>query len=413
MLRGRFRGVPMDGGQHDESIPLARPDLGPEEEAEVMAVLRSGRLALGPRTEAFERLVSARAGTPWAAAVSSGTAGLHLAVRALGVGSDDCVVTSSFSFIASANCIRYEGGEPVFVDIDPETLGMSPEALRAYLEGCKETDEGLRDPGSGRRVAAVLPVDVFGHPVAWEPILALAARWDLPVLADSCEALGSRYRRGDGTWVHTGTEAMAAVFAFYPNKQITTGEGGMVVGSDPSLEGRIRSLRNHGRKTGDAWLVHTELGFNYRMDELSAALGVAQMGRLDDILERRRRVAAWYDAALVDVDDVQTPTATEWADPAWFVYFLRVGAGVERDRLVDHLSGNGIESKAYFDPPIHRQRPYAGRADLLPEALPETEAASTRTLILPFYGGMREEDVDRVGAEVKRGLLAARNGGRG
>jgi perosamine synthetase len=401
----------VQGGEPD--IPLARPDLGPEEEAEVLTVLRSGRLALGPKTLAFERSVSAYTLSPWAVAVSSGTAGLHLAVRALGIGEDDCVVTSSFSFIASSNCLRYEGAEPVFVDIDAETLCLSPSALRAYLETCKEREDTLRDPVTGRRVAAVLPVDVFGHPADLEAIREVVGPWGLPVISDSCEALGSRYQRRDGTWVHAGDGADAAVFAFYPNKQVTTGEGGMLVGSDPDIEERIRSERNHGRRPGDPWLHHTRLGFNYRMDELSAALGVAQMRRVDELLRRRAEVSDRYEEAFADVPEVATPRAAEWARPAWFVYFLRVDGRVDRDRLVEHLVRHGVESKAYFDPPIHGQPPYAGRSGLVPAPLRETEEASRRTLIVPFHSGMTQEHVERVARTLKEGVGLSGAGNRG
>lgn len=408
MLRGRSWGLRVTPTDVDIRIPLATPDIGPAEEAEVLAVLRSGRLALGPKTPEFEELLAARTGSPWAAAVSSGTAGLHLAVRALGIGPGDCVVTASFSFIASSNCLRYEGAEPVFLDIDPATLCLSPEALRTYLESCRREDGDLRDPGTGRRVAAVLPVDVFGHPADWPAILEVAGAWDLPVIADSCEALGSRYRRADGRWAHTGSEADLAVFAFYPNKQITTGEGGMVVGSDAGLEEAVRSLRNHGRRTGDPWLHHTRLGFNYRIDELSAALGVAQMRRIDELLQGRARVAGWFDQALAELPDLSGPSAAEWADPAWFVYFVRVAQGLDRDALVEHLLRSGIESKAYFEPPIHLQPPYADRPDLLPVPLPETEEASRRVLILPFSSRMSAEQVEQVAAALKGGVARAR-----
>ena len=393
------------GRQPESAIPLARPDIGPEEEEEVVSVLRGGRLALGPKTLAFERSFAAYTGSPWAAAVSSGTAGLHLAVRALGIGPDDCVVTTSFSFIASSNCLRYEGAEPVFVDIDPDTLCLSPEDLRAYLDGCKEDGEGvLRDPVTGRRVTAVLPVDVFGHPADWPAIAEIARSWGLRLIADSCEALGSRHRRNDGAWTHTGSLADVAAFAFYPNKQITTGEGGMVVGRDPDLEERVRSMRNHGRRTGDPWLHHTRLGFNYRMDELSAALGVAQMRRIDELLERRSRVHGWYEDALAGVDGIRTGRSAPWAEPAWFVEFLRVDPGVDRDRLVEHLNRSGVEAKAYFDPAIHQQPPYAGPDGTVRRALPVTEEASARTLIVPFFSTMSSQQVDRVAGALATGL---------
>ena len=371
----------------------------------MVEVLRSGRLALGPKGQEFERLVAAFTGSAWAVAVSSGTAGLHLAVRSLGIGPEDCVVTSSFSFIASANCLRYEEAEPVFVDVDPETLCLSPDAVRAYLVSCKEDGERLRDPRTGRRVAGVLPVDVFGQPANLPEIGRVAAAWNLPILSDSCEAFGSRYRRSDGSTTHAGRDAAMAILAFYPNKQITTGEGGMVVGDDPDLEERVRSLRNQGRRTGDAWLHHSRLGFNYRMDELSAALGVAQMRRIGEILRRRAEVAAWYEEDLAGMEELRGPRAAPGTEPAWFVMFLRVATGISRDRLVEYLVRDGIESKAYFDPPIHRQPPYSGREDLVADPLEATEVAAARTLIVPFHARLEREDVSRVVRTVKDGLV--------
>ena len=392
----------------EPQIPLALPDVGPDEEAEVLAVLRSGRLALGPRALEFERLVAQYAGFPWAVSTSSGTAALHLAVRALGIGPDDCVVTTAFSFVASANCLRYEGAEPVFVDVDPDTLCLSPERLREYLDRCKDDGEVLRDPRTHRRVAGVLPVDVFGHPADLPAILEIARAWTLPVIADSCEALGSRFRGPGGGWVHAGTGADVAALAFYPNKQITTGEGGMALGSSPDLEERIRSMRNQGRRPGDAWLYHSRMGFNYRLDELSAALGVAQMRRVERILERRRRVTGWYAEALSGADGVETPVAAHWAEPAWFVQALRAAPGIDRNRVVEGLLARGVESKAYFEPPIHRQPPYAGRDDLVAAPLPVTEDAAARTLIVPLYGGMTESQVERVARAVGDAVAEAR-----
>jgi perosamine synthetase len=385
-------------------IPLAVPDIGPEEEAEVLAVLRSGRLALGPKATEFERQVAAFSGFPFGISVSSGTTGLHLAVRALGIGPDDCVVTTSFSFIASSNCLRYEGAEPVFVDIDPDTLCISPELVRAYLDSCKDDGDDLRDPRTGRRVAGILPVDVFGHPADMPAILDIARAWNLPVIADSCEALGSTYRRADGSWVHAGTGADAAVFAFYPNKQITTAEGGMVVVADPDMEERARSLRNQGRRLGDAWLHHSRLGFNYRLDELSAALGVAQMRRVDEILAKRARVAGWYAEALPRIDGIELPRVADWARPQWFVQAARVAEGIDRDRLIEVLGRMGIEAKAYFEPAIHRQPPYAGDDSLLAGPLPVTEAASASTLIVPFWAAMTEDHVGRVATTLTAAL---------
>ena len=371
-------------------------------------MLRSGQLSLGAKTPEFEALVAGFTGAPWAVAVSSGTAALHLAVRALGIGPDDCVATVSFSFISSANVVTFEGALPVFLDIDPDTNGMDPGALKAYLDACEADGDRLRDPSTGRRVAAVLPVHAFGHPYDVDGVAQLAAERGLPVIEDACEALGTRYRDRSGTWVHAGTASEFGTFAFYPNKQITTGEGGILIGLDPALGELVASLRNQGRAADAAWLYHDHLGFNYRIDELSAALGVAQMRRVEDILERRARVASWYDAALAGVDEVRSPRTLDWARPAWFVYAVRVGEAVDRDRVITHLDERGIKSKAYFEPPIHRQPPYAGRGDLLPFPLSETDLASRDTLVLPYSSAMTEEQVSRVAEELGEAIRACR-----
>jgi perosamine synthetase len=383
-----------------DRIPLARPDLGPKEEAEVLSVLRSGRLSLGPKVEELEKELAAFTDFPWAVAVSSGTAGLHLAVRALGLGPDECVITSSFSFIASANCIRYESAEPVFVDIDPETLCLSPESLAKYLASCNEESGSLLDPESGRRVAGVMSVDAFGHPADLASISSLVRPRGLWIVSDSCEALGSRTVDGD----HAGARADLAVVGFYPNKQITTGEGGAVLGRDPALRDRIATLRNQGRRPGDPWLHQDVVGFNFRMDELSAAVGVAQLRRIDDILSRRASVAQWYGEALAELRGLELPAAAGWARPAWFVYGVRVNSRETRAAVVAYLNNHGVESKAYFEPPIHEQPPYRGpRYDL-----PTTEDAARRTLILPFFSQMTREQIGRVAELLAAGLQIVR-----
>jgi perosamine synthetase len=376
-------------------VPLAQPDITPLEVAEVMDVLRTGRLALGPKTAEFESLLAEFAGVSAAAATSSGTAGLQMAVRALGIGSGDCVITSSFSFIASANCIRYEGAEPVFLDIDPGTLCLSPRAVESYLGSCRRVGGQILDPVSGSKVKAILAVDAFGHPADWEAMTELARTYRLKLIGDSCEALGSTYRHADGSWVQAGSRADLSVVAFYPNKQITTGEGGAVLSSSIELIDRIRRLRNHGRRPDDPWLHHEEIGFNFRMNELSAAVGVAQMRRIEDILGRRQQVADWYTAALGGTDGLSLPQAAEWASPAWFVYFVRVDAAYDRDALVGYLCDHGVESKAYFEPPIHLQPPYED-AGCRRGPLSATEDASRRTLILPFSALMSLEQVTQV-----------------
>ncbi|MFL5736001.1 MAG: DegT/DnrJ/EryC1/StrS family aminotransferase [Actinomycetota bacterium] len=384
------------------NIPLAWPDVGPAEETEVVEVLRSGRLALGPKTLEFERLVADFTGARWGAAVSSGTGGLHLAVRALNIGPEDCVVTTSFSFVASANCIRYEGGEPVFVDVEDTTLCISPDAVAEYLASCREEDGTLRDARSGRRVAAILSVDVFGHPADLVRLRSIAEPFGLPILSDSCESLGSRIRSDDGKRTHAGADADVAVLAFYPNKQITTGEGGMVVGSDPEIEERVRGPRNQGRRANDPWLRHSRVGFNYRIDEMSAALGVAQMRRVEEILGRRAEVARWYREELASVQELRLPETAPWADPAWFVMHLRVENATIRDALMEHLERDGIETKAYFDPPIHLQPAYDDQET--PPPLPITEQAARTSLIVPFFSTMTREQVGTVRDSLTRGL---------
>jgi len=387
-------------------IPLARPDISALEEAEVLEVLRSGQLSLGPKLPEFERLLSSYVAAPWGAGVSSGTAGLHLVTRSLGIGEGDCVPMSSFSFISAANAARYEGAEPVFLDIDEDTLNLSPAAVGEYLSGCERRDGALHDPRTGRRVAAIMSTDIFGHPADLPALSALAAAHDIPLISDSCEALGSRYRCADGDWVHAGHDAAAAIFAFYPNKQIATGEGGMVTGADAHLHEQMTSLRNQGRAPQDPWLRHTELGYNYRMDELSAALGVAQMTRIDEILGKRAQVADWYAERLHDVEGVTPPTAATWAAPAWFVEFLRVDDALDRDKLVAHLSANGVSSKAYFDIPVHRQPPYADQSPLTPMPLVQTDRAASQIMIVPMFATMTQSQVDQACAVLAAAVKA-------
>ena len=392
----------------ETQIPLAQPDIGPLEEAEVLEALRSRQLGLGPKMGEFERLLATFTGAPWARAVSSGTAGLHLAVRTLGIGEGDCVPMSSFSFISSANAVRYEHAEPVFLDIEEPSLCLSPAALRAYLETCDTDDDGTTfDATTHLRVAAVITTDVFGHPVDMDGILGAIGNRKIAVISDSCEALGSRSRRGDGVMHHAGHGADLTVFAFYPNKQITTGEGGMVTGTNATLCAEIESLRNQGRAAGDPWLRHTQVGFNYRLDDLSAALGVAQMRRIDEILGNRARVAGWYRERLADLAPaVRTPVAAGSTEPAWFVEFLRVDPGV-RQPMIEALLADGVQAKAYFDIPIHRQPPYDGRPGCVPGPLPVTEDAAASVVVIPFFSTMSEDQVAVVSDAVHRAIGAA------
>ncbi len=346
------------------AIPLARPDIGPEEERLVLEVLRSGQLSLGPMVPEFERRVAEYVGAGQAVAVSSGTAGLHLCVRALGLGPGDEVITTPFSFVASANCLLFEGVRPVFVDIDPVTWNIDPERVEAAVTPCTR---------------AILAVHVFGQTCAMDAILDIARRRGLEVIEDACEALGGTYRGR-----YAGTFGRAGVFAFYPNKQITTGEGGMIVTDDASLARACRSMRNQGRGESGAWLEHERLGYNYRMDELSAALGVAQMARLDEILAARARVAAYYDALLADVPGVRPISWRPEVGMSWFVYVVLLPPDVDRDRVIAGLREAGVECRPYFSP-IHLQPFYRERFGHRPGDFPVCEDVSRRTLALPFH----------------------------
>jgi perosamine synthetase len=359
-----------------EQIPLAQPDLGTREEELLLEVLRSGRLSLGPMGERFEREFAAWLGVEDAVAVSSGTAALHLGVRALGWGPGDEVLTSPFSFVASANCLLYEGARPVFCDVDPVTLNLDPAAVEA---------------AAGERSAGILPVHIFGFPAAMPELEAIAASRGLGVLEDACEALGAVDSEGRGV----GTRGNLATFAFYANKQMTTGEGGMIVAPRPQLAERLRSERNQGRAPDMGWLDHDRLGFNYRLSDLAAALGVAQVEKLDAMLARRAAVASLYEAGLAGLEAVATPIAARGAERrSWFVYPVRLADGVDRDAVVDRLAERGVASKAYL-PCIHLI-PHLRELGYSEGQFPVAEAASAHSLALPFFPAMAESQVTRV-----------------
>ncbi|HLN62372.1 MAG TPA: DegT/DnrJ/EryC1/StrS family aminotransferase, partial [Symbiobacteriaceae bacterium] len=312
---------------------------------------------------------------------SSGTAGLHLLLTALGVGPGDEVITPSFSFIASANAVAYTGARPIFADIDEASLCVDPAAVAAAI---------------GPRTKAILPVDVFGHPAPLPELRALARARGLFLVEDACEALGAGL---GGVPCGNGCYADGAVFAFYPNKQITTGEGGMIVTDDDGLARRCRSLRNHGREEGGAWLRHARLGYNYRMDELSAALGAVQMERLDEILAARDRVAATYTERLAGVPGVQVPQVGAGARISWFVYVVRLDPAVDRDAVMADLLARGIGCRPYFSP-IHLQPVYLGGPGGKPGELQVTEAVARTTLALPFHNRLTEAEVETVVEEL-------------
>jgi perosamine synthetase len=372
-----------------EAIPLARPELGPREEELVLEVLRSGRLSLGPMQERFEREFAAWLGVEDAVAVSSGTAALHLGVRALGWGRGDEVLTSPFSFVASANCLLYEGARPVFCDVDPQTLDLDPAAAAAAV---------------GEATVGILPVHIFGYPAAMAEIEQLASAHGLAVLEDACQALGAVDSEGRAV----GARGNLATFAFYANKQMTTGEGGMVVPSDAGIAARLRSERNQGRAADMGWLDHGGLGFNYRLSDLAAALGVAQLERLDAMLADRSRVASLYEQALEGIDEVRPPSpGRDAARRSWFVYVVRLADGVDRDAAIGRLAERGVQSKAYM-PCIHLF-PHLRELGYREGQFPVAEGAAAHSLALPFFPSMSESQVARVADALAASIRSARS----
>ena len=372
-----------------DTIPLARPDITEAEIQAVVDVLRTDRLSIGPRLEAFEAAAAARAGRAFGIGVNSGTSGLHLLVQALGIGAGDEVITPPFSFVATTNCLLFEGATPVFADIDPDTYNLDPAAVETAI-----TD----------RTKAILPVEVFGHTAHFDEYEALAATHGLTMIEDSCEALGAVLNGRPA-----GGFGDAGIFAFYPNKQITTGEGGMIVTDREDVRDLCVSLRNQGRAT-EAWLSHARLGYNYRLSEINAALGEVQMQRLDEILARRREAADRYNEALADIEGLHLPSQAGIADASWFVYVVRLDDAFstdDRDAVLDDLREAGVSCSNYFVP-IHLQ-PYiqeklgTGTGDF-----PVTERIAARTIALPFFGSLTDEQVARVREALTNALAKRR-----
>ncbi len=378
-------------------IPMSAPDITDAERQAVLDVLHTPSLSMGPEVEQFERAIAARVGAKHAIAVSSGTTGLHLCVRAAGISEGDLVITTPFSFVASANVMLYERAIPVFVDIDPETGNINPDLVRQAAADLAAGGEaarrwlprkGAENPGP---LKALLPVDVFGQPAAYQQLQTIAEEYNLILIEDSCEALGSIYA---GT--PAGMLGDLGVFAFYPNKQITTAEGGIVVTNNDTYAKAIRAMRNQGRAPGDTWLEHTHLGYNYRLNELSAALGRVQMGRLDELIEKRERVANWYQERLRELPFIEPVTITQDTDRmSWFVFVVRLQAGLDRLQLAERLEARGVPTRPYFVP-IHTQPYFIERFGYQMGDFPITDDQGRRCLALPFSGVMTEAQVDYV-----------------
>jgi perosamine synthetase len=379
---------------HQYRVPMSSPDITDAERNAVAAVLETPFLSMGLEYLAFEDALAQMIGVNHAIAVHSGTAGLHLCVRAAEIGPGDIVLTTPFSFMASSNVLLYEKALPVFVDVDPSTGNIDPDQLaqaaRDLIAGGKQADKWLPRKGTqGRKtLKALLPVDVFGQPADMDPIKEITEEFNLSIIEDACEAIGAEYKGRKA-----GTLGDTAVFAFYPNKQMTTGEGGVIVTNDDRAAALMRALRNQGRGPGDTWLKHTYMGYNYRMDELSAALGRVQLSRLDDLLKKRQRVVNWYTTHLEDLDQVEQPfISPETTRMSWFVYVIRVPAKVDRDALIHRLAGEGIPARPYFAP-IHLQPFMVAQFGYREGDYPITEDLGNRGLALPFSSVMTEEQV--------------------
>jgi perosamine synthetase len=358
-----------------ERINLSAPWIDERDEELVLEVLRSGWLSLGPTGPRFEAMLADAVAAPYCAAVSSGTAGLHLCMRLAGVGPGDEVITSPYSFVASANCAIYEGATPVFADIDPHTFNLDPAAVEAAITP---------------RTKAIVAVDIFGYPAEYDALIALCEQHGLALIEDSCEALGATYKGKP-----LGSHGHPAVWAFYPNKQMTTGEGGAVTTGSEEQHELLVSLRNQGRLETSSWLQHGRLGYNYRLDDLSAALGIGQLEKLDRILAARREVAASYAELLQDVD-VETPLPDdEDHGRSWFVYVVKLPAEVDRGRVMQRLAERGIATAPYL-PSIHLQSYMRERYGFAEGMLPVSEDCSARTMAIPFHARLERGDQERV-----------------
>lgn len=353
---------------------IAKPYIDKNDISEVVEVLKSGNLSLGPKYKLFEEKIAAYVGVKYACAVSSGTAGLHLGVKALGLKRGDEVITSPFSFVASSNCLLYENIKPVFVDIEETTFNIDPLKVEKAIT---------------KKTKAILPIHIFGQSADMDPILKIAKKYKLRVLEDACESLGSAYHGK-----MTGTIGDIGVFAFYPNKQMTTGEGGMIVTNSKQIYKICDSMRNQGRSRSGDWLVHERIGYNYRMDEMSASLGITQLDKLNWMIGQKRKIVSWYNSALEELDQLEIPKIGEGRTHSWFVYVVRVKKG-KRNLLMSELAKVGVQTKPYL-PVIHLQ-PFMKKMFSFKKGMfPVAENVSDETLALPLYIGLTKKDVEYI-----------------
>ena len=376
---------------------MSSPDITTAERAAVTAVIHTNSLRMGKEIHGFEQVVKEYTGSKNAIGVSSGTTGLHLCVRAADINEGDLVITTPFSFVASSNALLFERAVPIFVDVNPITgnidVDQVQQAASDISSGGSAAQKWLPRKGVNKNAAlkGILPVDVFGQPADMDAILKTARQFDLKVIEDSCEAIGGQYFGRQA-----GTMGDYGIFAFYPNKQVTTGEGAMIITDDDHAADKMKALRNQGRSPGDTWLQHTQLGYNYRLPEISAALGRVQIGRLDELLSKREQVAQWYDERLSEIPGVEIPTIVDSTTRmSWFVYVIRFDPQRNRDTLSSGLKMQGIPNRPYFIP-IHLQ-PYMIEQFAYQEGdFPVTEDLGNRGLAIPFSGVMTEEQVNIV-----------------
>lgn len=365
-------------------VNLSGPDITQKEIDAVVEVMESGMLSIGPKIEEFEEKFKELLGVKHAIGVNSGTSGLHLLIKAMDIGEGDEVITTPFSFVSSTNCILFERATPVFVDIDPKTFNIDIDKI----------EEKITD-----KTKAILPVDVFGQPLNMIKLRKLADKYGLKIIEDSCEAIGSEYKG-----VKAGQLADGAVFAFYPNKQITTGEGGMIVTNDDHIAEMCRSMRSQGRAITGFWLHHERLGYNYRLSELHSALGVVQMERLDEILDKRNKVAEMYNKKLSNIEGVNIPYIhPDVTRMSWFVYVIQVDKGIDREKVMDYLKENGVGCRPYFTP-IHIQPYIKEMMGVEGEDYPITYDIGNRSIALPFYNNLKEEEIDYVVEKIKEAI---------
>jgi len=373
-------------------IPLSSPDIVEKDIEAVVGVMKTRFLSIGPKVVEFEKRMGSYAGTRYAVAVNSGTSALHLIIRGLGIEEGDVVITTPFSFIASSNCILFERARPLFIDIEEETLNLDATKVEKKL--------GSMSGEKLSKIKALLVVDAFGQPADWDRFKEIGKKYNLKLIEDSAEALGAEYKGK-----RAGSLGEVGVFAFYPNKQITTCEGGILVTDNEELTRLTRSMRNQGRGESGEWLDHERLGYNFRMDELSAALGCSQMERIEEILEKREKVAGRYGEKLAEVEEVQVPFIAPYVTRmSWFVYVIRLERGIDRNGVIKYLNEEGVQCKPYFTP-IHLQPFYRKMFGYKEGDFPVTEDVTGRTIALPFFNNLKEEQIDYVVKKLKEGVI--------